>query len=220
MPPPPRAHDQQPASEHASPEALTGTKLQIVEAALETLKTKGFAGTSARAIAGAGDFNQALIFYHFGSVRNLLLAVLDLVGERRMRTYAPAFARARTAPELARLARTIYADDLEQGYITVLGEMVSGGVSDATLGAEVAARIEPWIEMVQRKIEQLLSGSPLQTLASPRDLAFGLVALTFGVDMLSHLQGDRARAESLLDLAARVSVLADAFLPSQPQETP
>ncbi len=61
--------------------------------------------------------------------------------------------------------------------------------------------------MVQRKLEQLLAGSPLQLLAAPRDLAFGLVALYFGVDMLSHLQGDQSRAESLLDLATRLAVL-------------
>jgi AcrR family transcriptional regulator len=197
---------------------ISGTKLQIVEAALETLKASGFAGASARAIARQGSFNQALIFYHFGSVRNLLLAVLDLISERRMQEYGPAFERARSAPELMELARTIYANDLERGYITVLGEMVSGGVSDADLGAEVATRIEPWIEMVERKLEQLLGGTPLQVLASPRDVAFGLVALYFGVDMLSHLQGDRARAESLLDLATRLSALAEAFLPSPSQE--
>jgi AcrR family transcriptional regulator len=199
---------------------ITGTKLQIVEAALETLKTSGFAGASARAIARQGGFNQALIFYHFGSVRNLLLAVLDLISEHRMQEYAPAFERARSAPELMELARTIYANDLERGYITVLGEMVSGGVSDADLGAEVAARIEPWIEMVERKLEQLLGGTPLQALASPRDVAFGLVALYFGVDMLSHLQGDRSRAESLLDLATRLSALAEALLPSRGPEIP
>ena len=63
--------------------ALTGTKLQIAEAALETLKTNGFAGASARTIAHTGGFNQALIFYHFGSVQNALLAALDLISERR-----------------------------------------------------------------------------------------------------------------------------------------
>ena len=34
--------------------------------------------------------------------------------------------------------------------------MVSGGVADELLGAEVAARIEPWIVMVERKLEELL----------------------------------------------------------------
>ncbi len=220
VPSPTRASAQQSASEVAPPAALTGTKLHIVEAALLTLKTKGFAGASARAIAGAGDFNQALIFYHYGNVRNLLVAVLDLISERRMQAYAPAFEAARTAPELARLARTIYGDDLANGYITVLGEMVSGGVTDRSLGAEVAARIEPWIEMVERKVEELLAGSPLRALASPRDIAFGLVALYFGLDMLSHLQGDRARAEALLDLATRISTVADAVLSPHSEETP
>jgi AcrR family transcriptional regulator len=197
---------------------LTGTKLQIAEAARESLKANGFAGSSARAIAHIGGFNQALIFYHFGSVQNALLAALDMISERRLADYRPAFGAARTAPELARLARRIYDEDLERGYITALGEMVSGGVSDPILGAEVAARIEPWIEMVERKLEQLLAGSPLRGLASPADLAFGIVSLYFGVDVLGHLQRDRARAESLLDLATRLAALAETVLPSQPQE--
>jgi len=196
----------------------SATKLRIVEAALQTLKTKGFAGASARVIAHEGGFNQALIFYHFGSVRTVLLAALDLISERRMNEYGPVFEAAATAPELARLARRIYDDDLERGNITALGEMVGGGVSDPALGAEVAARIEPWIEMVQRKLEQLLAGSPLIALASPRDLAFGIVAAYFGIDMLSHLQRDRSRAESLLDLATRLAALADAVLPRSQQE--
>ena len=190
---------------------LSGTKLQIAEAALETLKANGFAGASARTIAHVGGFNQALIFYHFGSVQNALLAGLDLISDRRLADYGPAFETARTGPELGRLARTIYDEDLERGYITALGEMVSGGVSDPLLGAEVAARIEPWIMMVERKLEELLAGSPLLTLVSSADLAFGIVSLYFGVDMLSHLQRDRARAESLLDLVTRLAALVEAF---------
>jgi AcrR family transcriptional regulator len=210
---------QQPTGPDTAPE-LSGTKLKLVGAALRTLKAKGFAGASARVIAHEGDFNQALIFYHFGSVQTLLLAALDLISERRMDEYGPAFEAAGSAAELARLARRIYQDDLERGYVTVLGEMVSGGVSDAALGAEVAARIEPWIEMVQRKLDQLLNDSPLGALASSRDLAFAVVAGYFGVDMLSHLQRDRSRGESLLELATRLAVLADAVLPAPPQELP
>jgi AcrR family transcriptional regulator len=199
---------------------LIGTKLQIAEAALETLKANGFAGASARAIAHMGGFNQALIFYHFGSVQNALLAALDLISERRLADYGPAFETARTASELGRLARAIYDEDLERGYITALGEMVSGGVSDPLLGAEVAARIEPWIVMVERKLEQLLAGSPLGALVSPADLAFGIVSLYFGVDMLSHMQRDRARAESLLDLATRLAAVVETFLPTIQEDSP
>src|ERR1700722_8454967 len=199
---------------------LSGTKLQIAEAALETLKANGFAGASARAIAHVGGFNQALIFYHFGSVQNALLAALDLISERRLAEYRPAFETARTASELGRLAPAIYAEDLKRGYITALGEMVSGGVSDPLLGAEVAARIEPWIKMVEGKLEQLLARSPLRALVSAGDLAFAIVSAYFGVDMLSHMQRDHARAESLLDLADRLAVLLETMLPPTHGDSP
>jgi AcrR family transcriptional regulator len=199
-------------SSGATPASLRGTKLQIVEAALETLKSVGFSGASARAIAHQGGFNQALIFYHFGSVQTVLLAAFDLISDRRMQEYGPQLEAAVSAPELVRLARRIYDDDLERGYVTALGEMVAGGVSDPVLGAQVAARIEPWIELVKRKLGQLLDGSALLSVVAERDLAFGIVASYFGVDMLSHLQQDRSRADALLDLAARMADLADTVL--------
>ena len=198
-------------------ETLTGTKLQIAEAGLQTLKEKGFAGASAREIANTGSFNQALIFYHFGSVHSALLATLDLVSERRMGAYRLAFEQARTMPELASLTRTIYVEDLENGYVTVLGEMVAGGVCDAELGSEVVARLEPWIEMVAGKLRELLAGSPFESTLPTGDIAFAIVALYLGVDMLSHLEGEHAHAESLLELGERYAPLLGAMLPSQPK---
>ncbi|MDQ2894864.1 MAG: TetR family transcriptional regulator [Actinomycetota bacterium] len=199
---------------------MAGTKLRIAEAALETLKSMGFAGASARAIAHQGEFNQALIFYHFGSVQTVLLAAFDLVSDRRMQEYGPQIEAAASAPELARLARLIYDDDLERGYVSALGEMVAGGVSDRALGAEVAARIEPWIQLVERKLAQLLEGSALLSVIAPRELAFGIVATYFGVDMLSHLQQDRSRADSLLELAERLADLANTVLLGPLHEAP
>jgi AcrR family transcriptional regulator len=197
---------------------LSGTKARIVEAAVETLKAKGFAGASAREIARTGDFNQALVFYHFGSVQNLLLAGLDLVSERRMRAYGSAFERAQTVSELAALARQIYDEDLENGYVTVLGEMVAGGVSDPNFGRQVVARLRPWMDMVERKVGTLFAGSLFESMVPARDVAFAIIALYLGIDMLSHLDGDRTRAESLLDLGVRAAPLLQTLLPSQRRE--
>lgn len=201
-----------PASAHG------GTKATILEAAVETLKTRGFAGASAREIAKVGGFNQALIFYHFGSVQNLLLGGLDLVSERRMRAYAPAFEQAQTLSELAALAAEIYREDLENGYVTVLVEMVAGAVSDSELGHQVAARMQPWLEMVEDKARDLMGGSPFAPLVPAPDIAFAIVALYLGIDMLGHLGQDRARAESLLEFGIRVAPLAEMLLPTRPQE--
>ncbi len=200
----------------ADDQTPTGTKATIIEAALETLKSKGFAGASAREIARTGKFNQALVFYHFGSVQSALLAALDLVSERRMRTYRPAFDQAQTVAELAALAREIYREDLENGYVTVLGEMVAGGVGAPELGREVVARIEPWVEMVEGKLRALVAGSPFEQMVPARDLAFAIIALYLGIDMLSHLDGDPTRAQSLLDLGVGMAPLAQMLLPSRP----
>ncbi len=197
--------------------ALVGTKLKIAEAALATLKKSGFAGTSAREIAGLGGFNQALIFYHFGSVQKALLAALDLVSARRMSAYRSAFDHARTIPELAHLARSIYDEDLENGYITVLGEMVAGGAANAELGGEVAARLQPWIDLVALKLRELLAGTPFESMLPADDVAFAIIALYLGVDMISHLQGEHARTESLLDLVERYAPLLGLMLSQRPE---
>ena len=69
------------------------------------------------------------------------MAALDLVSARRMHAYAPHLSGRRRIPELVPSLDEIYAEDLQNGYVTVLGEMVGGGVSDAELGGEVAARL-------------------------------------------------------------------------------
>jgi len=194
---------------------LSGTRLKIAEAALETLKTRGFAGASAREIASAGNFNQALIFYHFGSIEKLMLAALELVSTRRMQAYGPPFEQAGTVAELAALARQIYAEDLENGYVTVLGEMIAGAVSSPELAAGVLVRIQPWIDMVERKLREMLTGSLLQSMLPAHEVAFAIIALYVGVDMLSHLAGDHSQAEALLDLVGRYAPLAAALLPAR-----
>jgi hypothetical protein len=123
-----------------------------------------------------------------------------------------------TLAELAALARDIYQEDLENGYVTVLGEMVAGGVSDRELGRQVVARLQPWFDMVERKIQALVAGSLLESMIPARDLAFATIALYLGIDMLSHLDDDRTRAESLLDLGLRVAPLGQALLPSGSRE--
>jgi hypothetical protein len=131
-----------------------------------------------------------------------------------MREYGPQLAAADSAAELAALARRIYDDDVERGYVTALGEMVAGGVSDPVLGPAVAARIEPWIGLVRLKLEQLLDRSGLLALLPADDVAFGIVAAYFGVDMLGQLQRDLSRPASLLAATARLAELADPLLPA------
>jgi AcrR family transcriptional regulator len=117
------------------------TRQRLIQAALDTVKAEGYAGTSARAIARRGNFNQALIFYHFGSVNGLLLAALDHNSALRMERYRGAVERARTLEDMLDVALRIYREDLEAGHMTVLSEMVAGSMAHAELKPEITTRL-------------------------------------------------------------------------------
>jgi len=189
----------------------SGTRKLLVDAAIETLKQKGFGGASARAIAEAAGSNQALIFYHFGSVTNLLLAALDAVSADRLSQYSEALESVGSVGDLVDAATGIFESDLDAGYITVLAEMIAGASSSPGLGAEVAARIGPWRSFAQDAIERSLGGSFLSQALPAPDVAYAVVALYLGLEMLSHLDGDRGPAIDLFAHAKHLAPLFDAM---------
>jgi len=188
------------------------TKERIVAAALETLKVEGFAGTSARAIARRGKFNQALIFYHFGTLNDLLLAALDRTSAQRLARYREAVRAPGTIEDRIRTATELYREDLQTGHITVISELIAGSLARPDLGPEVVARMEPWVELVEDVLSDLLAGSVFGGLIQARPLAFAIIALYLGVDLLSHLDHDHSRAEALFDTAGRLAPLLSAGL--------
>src|SRR5665213_3168501 len=105
------------------------TRRVLVEAAIETLKEEGYGGASARAIAERAGSNQGLIFYHFGSVANLLLAALDAVSAERLEHYGTALGHVDSPSQLVEVASAIFSEDLDAGYVTVLAEMIAGASS-------------------------------------------------------------------------------------------
>jgi len=196
------------------------TRRVLVEAAIETLKDAGYAGASARAIAERAGSNQGLVFYHFGSVANLLLAALDAVSADRLERYTEAVATVRSPTELVDVAADIFSQDLDAGYVTVLVEMIAGASSTPGLGPEVAARIGPWFEFARGAIETTFVGSPLEALIPAGDVAYGVVALYLGLEMLSHLNGDRAPAVALFAHAKNLAGLLAALGGPSPKERP
>ena len=196
-----------PGTEPKEGTAGEATRRRIVDAALESLKVEGFAGSSARAIARIGGFNQALIFYHFGTVADLLLAALDETSTRRLARYREAMEDVSNLEELVQVARDVYREDLEKGHIKVLAEMIAAASSTPGLGEQVVERIEPWIALTEDALAAGFDGSPLADLVPSGDLAFAIVALYLGMELLTHLDGDGSRADSLFAAGSRVGDL-------------
>lgn len=184
------------------------TRERIVDAALETLKNEGFAGATSRAIARAGGFNQALIFYHFGSLDGLLLAALDKTSAERLERYREAVDGADSAEELAAVAAAVYAEDRDRGHMTVVSQMVAGSVARPELAGELVARMEPWIELCEDALRKALSTTPAAPVVPVRDLAYAVVTFYLGLNLLTHLDQDRERTEAVI---ARLQGLAELF---------
>ncbi len=196
------------------------TRRQLVDAAIDTLKSDGFAGASARSIAQRAGLNQGLIFYHFGSVANLLLAALDAVSEERLQLYGAEVSGVTSPVQLVEAAEGIFRNDLAAGYITVLVEMIAGASATPGLGPAVAARIQPWRVFAQSTIEASLGDSPLGSVLPAKDVAHAVVALYLGLEMLSHLDGDPEPALVLFAHAKQLAWLVDGLTtPTTPEES-
>lgn len=192
------------------------TRKRLVTAATATLIEQGFAGASARVIADRAGVNQGLIFYHFDSVVGLLLAALDAVSEARAVRYGEAVAGVTSPMGLVDVATSIFEEDLEAGHVAVLVAMISGAASTPGLGEEVAKRIAPWTAFARDAISGALEGSPMGSVLPVDEVAYAVVALYLGMEMLTELDGDRGPAEALFSRAGTLAGLLMAFGGSAP----
>jgi len=183
------------------------TRQALVDGAIAALREDGFVGASARSIAARAGCNQGLVFYHFGSVGNLLLAALDEVSRRRLDEYERAVDGVTSLGELVTVAAEIFREDLDQGYVTVLAEMIAGASSTPGLGPEVVKRIKPWRAFAKAAIDGVVGESGVSTDSA----AHAIVALYLGLELLAHLDGDRKPAAALFDQAAALAPLLGAI---------
>jgi AcrR family transcriptional regulator len=181
-------------SQRSNKRAAGPTRQQIVDAALETLKTAGFAGATSRAIARAGSFNQSLIFYHFGSVDSLLLAALDSTNADRLARYSRAVDDAATVDTLVRVLSRLYREDRKSGHITVVSQMIAGSVAHPELAPAVVERMQPWIELCERALRKLHDELAVPELLPVREVAYAIVTFYLGANLLAHLDPKRTDA--------------------------
>ena len=173
------------------------TKTRILDAALATLQEAGYHGASARAIARQGDFNQALIFYHFGSVDELLLEAMERNSANRLSRYRERIEGVKTLNELIGVAKDLHAEDLAQGSITILTQILAGMQTNEDLRPRVAAAFAPWTEVVEQAVAQVVTGTPLEQMLPVEDIAYAISALFLGIELLSHVDPDGTANESL-----------------------
>ncbi len=195
-----------------APTVGDATKARIVRAALDCLREHGVGGTSARAIARTGDFNQALIFYHFGSVTDLLVAASLSESERRAERYAERLADVTTLPELVAVARALHDEETQEGSVAVLTQMMAAAAHSDALRQAVLDGFGPWMRLVEGAIDRVVAPTPYAGILPTADLAFAISSLFLGVELVSSLDPDRGTEQRLFQTIEALTNIATALL--------
>jgi AcrR family transcriptional regulator len=187
------------------------TRDKLLDAAAATLAGEGLAGVSARTIASRAGVNQALVFYHFGSVSELVGAAVRRSVDLAVASYRDRFADVTSIGELLTLGRDLHRAERKRGNVAQMAQVMSGAQRDQTLAKAGRYAMQRWSSEIETVLGRLLPGSPLEGLVEARALARAVAAASLGLELYAGV--DRAGAESALGaldaLGSLVSVLED-----------
>ena len=134
---------------------------QILDAARSCLLDGGYANLSTRRIAEAAGVGLGHIHYHFGSKRNLVLALLAEENRRLLDRQSRMYGDEAPLWKQWEQACDFLDDDLRSGYVRVLQEMTAAGWSDPEVAAAVRSLLQGWFDLladVARRAADRLGG--------------------------------------------------------------
>jgi AcrR family transcriptional regulator len=200
------------------------TRDRIIQAALDTVREEGFADTTARSIARRGGFNQALIFYHFGSVDELLAAAFARVSEQQVARYREAVTEVGSLADLVAIARRLHDEDMADGSVTAVTQLMAAA-TDGERAATLLDRFDEWIALVEEALDRAEAGSPLASAVPAREAAYAIASMFLGIELLSRLDPRRSEADAVFSMMETMAGLIDQLGPvlltmTQPGGTP
>ncbi len=162
--------------------------------------------------ADAG-LNQALIFYHFGSVAELIEAASDEAVDLRLAHYRTKFDGAQTLAELLALAHELHDTERAEGTVRVMAQLMAGAPGDPVIARATRRALAAWTGEVERTLRRLLEPTPLAEVTDPAGLAQLITATFVGIELVDGADADAAAGafttiERLNDLVTRLERLA------------
>jgi len=182
------------------------TRARLLEGALETLRTRGIAGASARSIATAAGVNHTLVFYHFRSVDKLLIAAVRHGAQQHIAAYRDRFGSVTSLRELLDLGRSLHTDERTSGNLAVLAQMLAGAQTGARFGPATAAGLGMWVAEIETVLNRILGNSPLADFVDLGGLARAVAAAFVGLELYEGVDTSGAnRAMGALEQLATLT---------------
>lgn len=165
------------------------TRGRLMDAAVQVIREQGYAAVSARSVAAQADANQALIFYHFDSVANLLAQAFLRATQARVESLAVHLESAQSLDDLLIAGQRIHQAEAAEGNLVVLGQVLAAAHADTQMATAAEAALGLWIEQVHAAVVRVSRTSPLGEVLDPDDLTRLLVATFIGMEMMTPVMG-------------------------------
>src|SRR5262245_48868225 len=185
----------------------TATRQRLIDGALEAIRRHGIAAISARTIATTAGVNQALIFYHFGSMPGLLAEACQQETEVRIEHYRARLGAVNSLDELLDLGRRLHAEEQKLGNVAILAQLLAGAGRDKQLAPAVSGALRLWTAEIEKVLARLLAGSPFASVIDIPGLATCISAAFIGIELFDGV--DTAAATNALDALQRLAILVE-----------
>jgi len=186
---------------------MSDTRAKLLDAAARTVSTDGLAAASARAIAARAQVNQALVFYHFGTVAELVEAASRQRVADSVEHYRERFGAITTLSELLALGRELHERERAAGNVALMAQLMSGGQHDPVLARAARHAMDCWTAEVQAVLTRVLASSPLADVLDLAGLARAITAGFIGLELLEGV--DPAGATAALAALERLGLLVE-----------
>jgi AcrR family transcriptional regulator len=185
------------------------TRERLLDATATALVEDGVAGVSARTVAARAEVNQALVFYHFGSVAGLLDAAVRRSVDQAVASYRDRLSDVTTLGELLLVGRDLHEVEKRTGNVLQMAQVMSGALGDQTLAGAGRYAMDLWSGEIEAVLRRVLPATPLAGLVEPAGLARAVAAGFIGLELYDGVDAD-ASADAL-DALDAIGALVSAF---------
>lgn len=191
--------------EAARPDRAMDTRIRLLDAAAEVVCDRGLAAASARTIAAAAGVNQALVFYHFGTVAELIEAASNRAVDSALAHYRIALDGAVTVDQLLAVGRDLQGRERAVGNVAFMAQILSGAGHDPAIARAARYAMSAWTGQVRAALDRVLGGTVIAELVDTAGLADLVSAGFIGLELYGTVDAQSASAAlSSLDSLGRL----------------
>jgi AcrR family transcriptional regulator len=190
---------------------MNPTKARLLAAAAQSLRDDGIAGISARSIANRAQVNQALVFYHFGTMAELVEAACNQAVDASADYYRERFAAVTSLGELLALGLDLHQRERAAGNVAMMAQLMSGAQTDPTLARAASYAMARWNLEIETVVRRVLADHPLAEITDPAGLARAISSGFIGLELYDGVDAEGAALalQALEQLGGLVDVIDD-----------